>query len=410
MNVLFLTMSQNVDIHSRGIYPDLLRKFVKEGHMVYIVSPKERRYGEKTGVRVDGPVTYLGVRTLNLQKSSVIEKGFGQILVESQFKNAICQYLKDISVDLVLYATPPITFEKVIKYLKQKNAHSRSYLLLKDIFPQNALDIGMISKTGLKGFIYRYFRKKEKKLYSLSDNIGCMSPANVEFITSNNPEIERERVEVAPNSIELVENEYEDWAIQKEREIIRKKYDLPTNIPIFIYGGNLGKPQGIDYLIECLDANKNREDCFFVVVGDGTEYNKLSSWVEEAAVLNKNICIKLIKELPKQDYDILLRSCEVGLIFLDHRFSIPNFPSRLLSYLENKKPVICATDANTDMGRIAEANGFGYWCESVSPEDFTVLVDRMLVADRNAMGERGYAFLKQNYLVENTYNAIMSHV
>ena len=73
-------------------------------------------------------------------------------------------------------------------------------------------------------------------------------------------------------------------------------------------------------------------------------------------------------------------------------------------------PVLCATDPNTDMGRIAEEYGYGYWCESVKPGDFTALVDKMLKSDRKAMGEKGYLFLKENYLVEHTYNAIMKHV
>ena len=114
--------------------------------------------------------------------------------------------------------------------------------------------------------------------------------------------------------------------------------------------------------------------------------------------------------LPKADYDLLVRSCDVGMIFLDHRFTIPNYPSRLLSYLENKMPVLCATDVNTDIGKIAEKYAYGYWCESVKPENFTSLVDKMLTSDRKAMGERGYEFLKQNYLVDNTYNAIMRHL
>ena len=96
-------------------------------------------------------------------------------------------------------------------------------------------------------------------------------------------------------------------------------------------------------------------------------------------------------------------------IFYDHRFTIPNYPSRLLSYLEYKMPVVCATDVSTDISKIAEENGYGYWYESVKPEDFTALVDKMLVTDRKAMGDRGYEFLEKNYLVGNTYNAIMSH-
>ncbi len=405
MNVIFLTMAPIEDINIRLIYTDLLRVFVAHGHHVYIVSPRDRIMKIKTYVQNDGLVTYLGVRTLNLQKSSVIEKGVGQVLVEGQFKKAIKRYLPKEKFDLILYSTPPITFPNVISFLKRKNPEALTYLLLKDIFPQNAVDLGMMTKNGLKGILYSFFRNKEKKLYALSDFIGCMSPANVEYVLKHNPEIDKSRVEVAPNSIELQQVNYAEGQEKAERYYIRKKYDLPTDRPIFIYGGNLGKPQGIDFLISCLDANKNRIDCYFVVVGNGTEYNKLDNWYRN----NRDCNVKLMQRLPKEDYDMLVKYCDVGLIFLDHRFTIPNYPSRLLSYLESKMPVICATDPNTDMGRIAEENGFGYWCESHSVEAFTTILDKMIKSDRKTMGEKGYQFLKDNYLVEHTYNKIMSH-
>lgn len=411
MNILFLTMSRITDIGRRGIYTDLLRKFRSEGWEVYVVAPNERgsvswfKFQASGLVEKDG-VHILGVKTLNLQKTSIIEKGIGQVLVEGQYKKAIGKFLPGIKFDLILYSTPPITFPKVIKYLKKSNPKAKTYLLLKDIFPQNAVDMGMMSKSGLKGVLYRYFRNKEKRLYELSDYIGCMSQANVEYVLKHNPEIEKNCVEVAPNSLELVDIKYEDGQKEAEWYYIRKKYNLPTNKPIFIYGGNLGKPQGIDFLIKCLDDNKERQDCYFVVVGNGTEYQKLHEWHDS---LNEKSTVRLMQRLPKEDYDMLVRSCDVGLIFLDHRFTIPNFPSRLLSYLEYKMPVLCATDTNTDMGRIAEKNGFGYWCESVKTEDFTSLVDKILAADRKTMGEKGFEFLKANYLVQNTYDAIMRH-
>lgn len=429
-NLIFLTMSRITDINMRNIYTALLRKFRDEGWNVYIVTPHERSLGMPTEL-VDvkdnandnlnekraGSVHILGVKTLNLQKTNAIEKGVGQVLVESQFTSAIKKYLSDVKFDLVLYSTPPITFPKVIAYLKRQNPQAMTYLLLKDIFPQNAVDLGMMSKTGVKGVLYRFFRRKEKKLYSLSDYIGCMSPANVEYVLKHNPEIDSKRVEVAPNSIEAPyppkgENFEKESEVREnnERYHIRKKYNLPADRPIFIYGGNLGKPQGIDYLIKCLDENKNRQDCFFVVVGNGTEYGKLRVWMDDVRSKKEDVCVKVMQRLPKEDYDMLVKYCDVGLIFLDHRFTIPNYPSRLLSYLENKMPVICATDVNTDIGRIAEENGYGYWCESVKPEDFTALVDKMLAADRKAMGEKGYEFLKENYTVQNTYDAIMKHV
>lgn len=400
MNIIFLTMARFTNVNLRGIYSDLMRKFCGEGHSVYVVTPHERSIGMPTELIEQGGIKILGVKTLNLQKTSVIEKGIGQVTIEMLYKRAIQKYLKGVLFDLILYTTPPITFPNVIAYLKKQNPGAMTYLLLKDIFPQNAIDLGMMSKSGAKGVLYRYFRKKEKQLYVLSDHIGCMSPANVKYVLEHNPENLADKVEVAPNSIELdVGCEMEDV------KSVRVKYGLPTDKPIFIYGGNLGKPQGIPYLIECLDANKERKDCHFVVVGTGTELPKLKAWYEE----NRTPCVTVMDGLPKAEYIELVKACDVGLIFLDYRFTIPNYPSRLLNYLEYKMPVICATDVNTDIGKIAEENGYGFWCESIRSEDFTTLVDKMLSSDREAMGERGYEFLKENYLVENTYNAIMSH-
>lgn len=407
MNVIFLTLFRIEDIEARGIYEDLMRKFRNEGHQVYIVCPVERREGLKTSLVEQNGVKILNVKTLNIQKTNVVEKGIGTLLIESQYIKAIKKYLSNVSFDLITYSTPPITFTNAVKYLKKQNPNAVSYLQLKDIFPQNAVDIGLF---GEKSVFNWYFRNKEKALYKASDYIGCMSPANVQFVLKHNSEIEASRVEVAPNSIEIREVKCEDGQEKAEKYYIRKKYNLPTDRPIFIYGGNLGRPQGIDYLIKCLEANKQRQDCFFVIVGNGTEYDKIASWMYDVKSKMYDACVKVMKGLPKADYDLLVRSCDVGMIFLDHRFTIPNYPSRLLSYLEYKMPVLCATDVNSDIGKIAEENGYGYWCESVKPEDFTALVDRMLKSDRKAMGEKGYQFLKENFLVEHTYNAIMKHL
>lgn len=118
----------------------------------------------------------------------------------------------------------------------------------------------------------------------------------------------------------------------------------------------------------------------------------------------------MLNSLTKKDYDKLVSACHVGLIFLDYRFTIPNFPSRLLSYLECKMPVICATDPNCDMGHIAEENGFGYYVPSNSVEAFTKAVDRMLASNIKGMGKCGYSFLKDNYLVDFTYNQVIKHL
>lgn len=405
MKILFLTMSSGFsNIEARGIYTDLMRKFRDEGHDVYIIHPNERRTGKPTKVKTDGRIHCLGVRTLNVTKTNVIEKGIGQLLLESLFKRALKTHFGNVKFDIILYSTPPITFNNVIKYAKKvSGGKAMTYLLLKDIFPQNAVDMGMLSKTGVKGVLYKMFRRKEEELYRISDYIGCMSPANVRYVLRHNPNVSEDKVEIAPNSVDLTPDEPIN---EEENSAILTKYGLPTDKPIFVYGGNLGIPQGIPFLIDCLEANTNRNDCHFVVVGSGTYYQCLKEWYNE----RKPKAVTIMKGLPKADYDKLVRACQVGLIFLDYRFTIPNYPSRLLSYLENKMPVIACTDPNCDAGAIAEENGFGMYVPSNDVKAFTAAVDHMLSVDIKVMGSKGYDFMKANYLVEHTYNAVMKHI
>lgn len=403
MDILFLTMSTAVkNIQTSGIYNDLIRKFRDEGHKVYIIYPNERRNGLPTKLTENNGVFCLGVRTLNVQKANIIEKGIGQLLLENQFKSALKKFFAGIQFDLILYSTPPITFNNVIKYAKKKSgSKALTYLLLKDIFPQNAVDLGMIKKIGVKGILYKMFRKKEEELYRISDYIGCMSPANVEYLLKHNSSIDRNKIEVAPNSCDIPSN---NNVIDKE--YIRKKYNLPIDKPVFIYGGNMGKPQGIPFIIECMRAVKDREDSYFVLVGDGTEYPKLERFIK----YERPKSISVFRKLPKKDYDDLASSCDIGLIFLDYRFTIPNYPSRLLPYLMGKKPIIAVTDPNCDTGTIAEANGYGFYSPSNSVDSFVKVVDKILSSDIKQMGENGYNFFLKNYTTENTYNTITKHL
>ena len=112
MNVLFLTMAKT-DVSQSGIYNDLMRKFRDEGHSVYIVMPSERREGKQTSVSDANDVHTLSVRTLNVQKTNVIEKGLGQLSLEWLYFKAINKYFGNIQFDLILYSTPPITLTKV---------------------------------------------------------------------------------------------------------------------------------------------------------------------------------------------------------------------------------------------------------------------------------------------------------
>ena len=401
MNVLFLTLLGFRTIEESGIYTDLMREFVKNNHNVYIISPTEKRKNESTELIDGGNYKILKLRIGNIQKTNVLEKGISTLALETKFIKGIKEHFANVKFDLVLYSTPPITLQKAVEYIKKRD-HAKSYLLLKDIFPQNSLDLGILKKTGIKGLLYNFLRRKEKRLYKYSDFIGCMSQANVDFILKNNPEIPPEVVEVCPNSIEP-QPIVKDEALLTE---IRNRYGTPADKTVFIYGGNLGKPQGIDFLIECIRANENNEQVCFLIVGSGTEFSKLKKYFDAEKPKNA----KLFSQLPKDDYELLANSCDVGLIFLDKRFTIPNFPSRLLSYMQASMPVLAATDVNTDIGAVIEEGNFGLWCESSDVMEFNKKVHQLCEPDlRSMMCINARQYLENHYTAEHSYKIIIKH-
>ena len=402
MNVLFLTLFIFESLSEQNLYSDLLREFVKNGHRVYAITPIEKREGKKSYIVQEENATILRLQIGNAQKTNVIEKGISTLLIESQYKAGIKKYFSNVKFDLVLYSTPPITLLSAIEYVKKRDG-AITYLLLKDIFPQNAVDLGMISKAGLKGILYKYFRRKEKSLYAISDRIGCMSQANVDYVIKHNPEIDPNKVEICPNSIEVIDKSVDE----ETRKKIREKYGIPQDKKVFIYGGNLGKPQGISFMIECLKKCETITDAYFLIVGDGTEAHLVQEYVEAEHPVN----VKYINRLPKEDYDNMVGACDVGLIFLDHRFTIPNFPSRLLSYMQAKLPVLAVTDVYSDVGNVIVNGGFGWWCESndklVVKKTIKDIVDtdeRKLQLMRN----KEYDYLKDTFNTTISYKMILT--
>jgi len=400
MNILFLTIGRFTSIEAHSIYSDLLRCFRDHGHEIYTITPHEKKTGKKTELVHEKGAHILHIETGNVTgANNLISKGFAQVSLEPTYIGAIKQYFSDVKFDLVMYSTPPITFSKAVEFVKRRDG-AKSYLLLKDIFPQNAVDLGMMTENGVKGLIYKYFRRKEKKLYALSDYIGCMSEANVQYVIKHNPEVDPKKVEVCPNSVEVIDQSVDE----DSKKHIREKYGIPQDKKVIIYGCNLGKPQGIPFLIECLRITKKIEEAFFLIIGSGNEYGKLQTFVEQEKPAN----VKLLSLLPKEDYDSMVGACDVGLIFLDHRFTIPNYPSRLLAYMQAKLPVLACTDPNTDIGKTVVDGGFGWWCESSDVDGFAKLAKQICGTDTSRMKEKEYDYLNEHFSVEKAYDIICS--
>ncbi|ONN43586.1 glycosyltransferase family 4 protein [Enterococcus mundtii] len=400
LNILFITLLDFDSLADRNIYTDLMSEFVDHGHNISIISPTERKKRKNTHlIKDNNKCEILKLKIGNIQKTNKIEKGISTILIENQFIAGIKKYFSDKTFDLVIYSTPPVTFAKVIKYVKRRD-NCKSYLLLKDIFPQNAVDLQHLSK---KSIVYKYFRRKEIDLYKVSDFIGTMSYKNLEYIKTNNTFDANKIIEINPNSIKVGPIDSSTIAIGN----VKRKYNIPEEKIVLLYGGNLGKPQGIDFLIDIIKYLEDNQDYTLVIVGSGTEYSKIENYLGNNKIKNTI----LINSLPKEEYKKIESISDIGLVFLDKKFTIPNIPSRILGYMQSQKPIVAAIDENTDLNEIIKKGKFGY---SSLHGDLESFIKNILLLKDNSkrieLGKNAYNYLKDNYDVNNSYSIIMKHL
>ena len=401
MNILFLTLSDIRSIESHGIYSDLLREFVKNGDDVYIMSVAERKTGIRSGWIEEREHSHvLKIKTGNIQKTKFIEKGISTVLLGHQLRQGAKKYLNGLRFDLIMYSTPPVTIADTVAFLKRKYS-AKTYLLQKDITPQTFIDLGVLPKSGIKGTIYKYFLMKEKKLYRVSDIIGCTSQANIDYIVQHNPQIEKKKVRYSPNAIEV-----QNVVIEEPDKItLREKYGIPQDKMIFVYGGNLGVPQDVPFILDIIEATTNAQ-VFFLIVGSGTEYQKIEKYIQTQKPNN----LKLMRSLPHEEYDRMLACCDVGLVFLNRNYTVPNTPSRILSYMQAHLPVLACIDRYNDLGDIILSGDFGWYCYTGEVSAFEEIVQEIVRKMDFNKGNNGYRFLCNHYTSKIQHELIMKQI
>ena len=401
MNILYVASIFPTEQEGGNLYTDLAKELSIK-HKVTVLVAEGKSKIENTQLKKEMGIDVLRVKIGNMYGVSFIEKGISIITMQGKMKKAIKKYLNNEEYDLILFMAPPVTFESVIKYAMKKYK-AKSYLMQKDIFPQNSIDIGIMSK---KNPMYYYFRHKEKKMYKTASMIGCMSEGNIKYILEHNKYLNKEELELFPNTIKVKK-------IKPEQTNIRNKYGIEKDKILAMYGGNFGKPQGIDFIIQILKEYKNDDRVVFFFSGKGTEKEKLFNYIKQEEITN----VIIQDYIPRDDYEKILKDTDIGFVFLDYRFTIPNTPSRILPYFEYSIPVMAATDKNTDYKEIIinEAKA-GLWCESNNIEEFKKKFEVLLnnPDKRKEMGRNGRRYLEENWTVEksvkileNAYNKLI---
>lgn len=399
MNVLFLSMMDMSSLSESNIYTDLIREFINKGCHVYIISPIEKRNKSSDGViEADGYNIYKP-HVGNITNTGFVEKGISILRYRKQIIDCIKEKIGDKVIDLFLVAVPPVTVDTIVSYVKKRYG-CKVYLLLKDIWPASMFDLKVTGGAVVKKTVCAVFRIWEKHLYKLSDSIGCLSQANVEYIRANNKYLNPGKVHINPNSI--VPHDIKPLT-KEERDAIRKQYGVPLDKVAFIYGGTLGVGQNVPHIVECLKACAN-ENCHFVISGRGVQYSILEQYKNE----NKLHNLTLINGLPKAEYDKLMQSCDIGMVFLRYTAQTPNIPSRILTYMDYSLPILSCTDPTSDLNEIIETGKFGWGCLSNDVEQFRKCVVKILNSDLKQYRENSKEYLKENYTAGISYEIIIS--
>lgn len=388
--MMFVFPDMNI---SFNMYTALVEEFAKNGHEIFVIAPGK----EPTGIKIEKGINILRVKTFPIKNIPNLLKGVSNILLPFQFEMALRKFYAGVRFDLIISPTPPVTFVDLVSRIKKKHK-SKFYLILRDIFPQNAVDLGMMKK---KGITHRYFRNKEKKLYKEADFIGCMSQGNIDYIIKHNTHISLNKLQILNNC----QIPYENYGLSKTN--ILKEYGIENKF-VVVFGGNMGKSQQLENVLELAQACEIYPDVLFLLIGEGVLMKKIELDIQK----RNNNNIKLMGTISKQKFQNLINECQLGLISLHQDFTIPNIPSKTLDYFNVGIPVLASIDQATDFNKILEEAKAGLWSYAGDHKTFKKNFDRIYSNPelRKIMGKNGRLYFEK-YLTPNlAYKTIIEKV
>jgi glycosyltransferase involved in cell wall biosynthesis len=373
------------------MYTTLVEEFLNHGLEVTVVAPGNG----KTGIYVENGIPVLRVQSLPIKNVPNYLKGISNVLLPYLFERALNQFYKEKSFDVIISPTPPITLVDLAAKLKRKFG-AKFYLILRDIFPQNAVDLGFMKKEGL---LHRYFRRNERKLYREADYIGCMSQGNIDYVKKHNPEVSADKLHELKN----YQKPYKGFS--SDPDFLKNKHGIAQKF-VVVFGGNMGRPQQLENVLTLAESVLHFPDIVFLLLGEGVQINKIEAEAKARGLTNINIQ----RTIPKQEYQDLLSLCDVGLISLHEDFTIPNIPSKALDYFNVGIPVLASLDRATDFWRILDENECGLWSYAGEHE---ILKNKLIQFYSNkelkeSVGRNGKNYFISNLLPERAFSIVIN--
>ena len=333
------------------------------------------------------------VKAGKMDGASKVVRGFNETMLPFILWRRGRKVLQAGKFDLIVWYSPSIFFGPLVKRLK-KLFKCPSYLVLRDIFPQWAIDTGVMKE----GVVSRFFRVKEMEQYEAADIIGVQSPGNLEYFSKNGLS-ERHHIEVLYN-----------WTKLDEENIppgnYRKQFGLNGKV-VFFYGGNIGVAQDLDNVVRLAESLADVPDAYFLLVGDGTEAARLKKAISDKKLTN----IAVHDAVDQRQYLAMVSEFDVGLISLDKKFRTQNFPGKMLGYMAYSMPILASINPGNDLKGLIEDKLAGL--VSVNGDDARFRENALrLIKDaelRRRMGANARSLLEGTFNVAKAAEQILSH-
>lgn len=285
--------------------------------------------------------------------------------------------------DVVFVSSPPpfIGLAGIVAKLRWRGV--KFVLDIRDIWPDVAVDLGVIRNRAIIGIARRGMRL----LFRVADLLIPVTGGFRDYIA--------EAYGVSCDKQAVITNGVDDaWFDQPvSGDGVRSTLGLEERV-VILFLGTLGYAQGGEILLEAANALREEEAIHFLVVGDGPARPGLEEEARRLGLEN----VTFAGYQPPNAIPEYIAAADVGLSMLracdQNRRTLQ---VKLLEYLAMAKPVVlCAEGESAKLIRLAHG---GYVCP---PGDLPCLVERLRELSRDAgrrarFGESGRAYVRAHF-------------
>lgn len=382
-------MPHSIKIAAKMMH-ELACEFINKGHQVTVITPSSDMNKNVEITILDG-VTICRFKSGEIKNVGKIKRVINETLLSYNAWDSCKEYIKENKHDLIVYYSPSIFFGLLVKKLK-KEWNAKSYLVLRDIFPQWTIDNGLLKENSP---ITKYFKFFEKINYQNADTIGLMSQKNLEWFDKKHSH---------KYNTELLFNWTTTEVFEEKSNEYREKLGLKNKI-IYFYGGNMGHAQDMLNLMRLAKSMQTYKEAHFLFVGLGDEIELMQKFKEKENLENTTI----LPPVDQVEFKKILSEIDVGLFSLNKDHKTHNFPGKLLGYMSQNKPILGSVNPNNDLKDVVKKFKAGFI--SVNGEDELLYENAIKLLDnkiRSNIGNNAKELLVSKFSVEAAASKIIT--